>query len=308
MTDYGLIFASYFERFFMLNINFEMKKILLLLLSLSSMILQAQIKQDTVKVKSDSLQIKQEPVKLQQFVFEDEKKAKDKKKSKKVVEKDTLSYAAEYKRDVLKFQSGIRIGVNFGSFNLKDVANVVRVTSSGLPQMPFTKDNLLNNTQAVLGYLGGVFVRLTRGSFYFQPEALYSKKGGKFDILQTDGKLFKRVNATYTAVDIPLTFGIRFRQGRVFAGPLMSFPLNFNPELEETLQIYTANDFKKELFTRPSFGISAGIGVEFNHIFIEGRYERGLSNAVDYELGPSSNPSKFQMLPSQFQITLGFIR
>lgn len=292
----------------MLNTNFEMKKILLLLLSLVSTTLLAQVKQDTTKVKSDSAQIKQDSVKLKQFVFEDEKDAQKTKKSKKEVEKDTLSYAAEYKRDAVKLQFGIRGGLNFGNFNLKDISNVVRVTSSGLPQTPFTKDNFLNNTQMVLGYLGGVFVRMTRGSFYFQPEALYAKKGGKFDILQTNGSLFKRVNGSYTAIDIPLTFGIRFRQGRVFAGPLASFPLNFNKELQETLQIYTANDFKKELFTRPTFGINAGIGFEFKHIFVEGRYERGLSNAVDYELGPTSNPAKFQMIPSQFQITLGLIR
>jgi hypothetical protein len=286
-----------------------MKKIFLILFSLTSMTLLAQVKKDIMKVKDDSVQMKQGSVQLKQFVLEGKQNASNRKKNKKEVEKDTtLSYAAEYKRDVIKFQSGIRFGLNFGNFNLKDVSNVVRVTSSGLPQTPFTKDDFLNNTQVVLGYLGGVFVRMTRGSFYFQPEALYAKKGGKFDVLQKNGQLFKRVNGSYTAVDIPLTFGIRFRKGRVFAGPLISFPVNFNKELQKTLQIYTVNDFKNELFIRPLFSINAGIGFEFNHIFVEGRYERGLSNAVDYELGPSSNPSKFQLLPSQFQINLGFIR
>jgi Outer membrane protein beta-barrel domain len=285
-----------------------MKKILLLLLSVVSTTLLAQIKQDTIKIKNDSVQIKQDTIKLKQFVFESEKSVQKTKKNKKEVEKDTLSYAAEYKRDAVKLQFGIRGGLNFGNFNLKDVNNVVRVTSSGLPQTPFTKDNFLNNTQVVVGYLGGIFIRMTRGSFYVQPEALYAKKSGKFDILQTNGSLFKRVNGSYTAIDIPLTFGVRFRQGRIFAGPIASFPLNFNKELQQTLQIYTANDLKKELFIRPSFGINAGIGFEFKHIFVEGRYERGLSNAVDYELGPASNPSKFQMLPSLFQITLGIIR
>lgn len=285
-----------------------MKKILLLLLSLVSTSVLAQVKQDTSKVKTDSVQMKQDSVKLKQFVFEDEKESQGKKKGKKEAEKDTLSYAAEYKRDAVKLQFGMRGGLNFGVFNLKDVANVVRVTSSGLPQTPFTKDNFLNNTQYTMGYLAGVFIRMTRGSFYFQPEALYAKKAGKFDILQANGSLFKRVEGSFTTVDIPLTFGIRFRQGRVFAGPLMSFPMSFNKNLQETLQIYTANDFKNDLFTRPSFGINAGLGFEFKHLFIEGRYERGLSNAVDYELGPASNPAKFQMIPSQFQITLGLIK
>jgi hypothetical protein len=38
---------------------------------------------------------------------------------------------------------------------------------------------------------------------------------------------------------------------------------DFNKELQETLQIYTANDFKKELFTKPSFGINTVLGFEF---------------------------------------------
>lgn len=272
-----------------------MKKQLVLLFSLISVTVFAQI--DTAKVKRDSLLMRDD--------FEVMVKEKTKKRKK--TEQDTLSYAQEYKRDRVKFQFGFRGGVNFGRYNITEITNVVRVTATGLPQFPITRDNFLNNPQSVLGYLGGAFVRLTRGSFYFQPEAIYSKKGGYIDILQTSGAFFKRVNGVVSAIDVPLTFGVRFRQGRIFAGPMMSFPTNFNASLDDALRIYTATDFKDNLLNRPTFGVNAGLGFEFKHFFIEGRYE-GLSRMIDYEIGPANNPIQFQMAPSQFQISIGLVR
>jgi hypothetical protein len=278
-----------------------MKKLLLLLLTVASSTLFAQVGVDTTTIKRDS-------IKVDTLLAQKETLIKENTKKRKKAEVDTLSYAQEYKRDAVKFQFGLRGGINFGRFNITESNNAVRVTSTGLPQYPVVRDNFLNNTQAVLGYLGGVFVRMTRGSFYFQPEVAYSKKGGKFDILQTNGTLFKRVNGAVTSIDIPLTLGIRFRQGRVFAGPMASSPMSFNKELEEAMRVYTANDFKKDLLQRPTFGVNAGIGFEFKHFFIEGRYEKCFANMIDYQIGPNNNPIQFQMTPSQFQLSIGLVK
>lgn len=273
-----------------------MKKLLLVLLSVASSAVFAQERADTTLMKTDS-------VKVDTLINQNEVSKKRKK-----VEEDTLSYTEEFKRDRVKFQFGLRGGVSFGRYQTNEIKDVVRVTSSGLPQFPIVRDNFLNNAQSALGYLGGVFVRMTRGSFYFQPEAVYSQKGGKFDILQTNGTLFKRVNGTINAVDIPLTFGLRFRQGRIFAGPVASFPMSFNQEIEDALKVYTVKDFKDDLLTRPKFGLNAGIGFEFKHFFIEGRYEGLFVNMIDYEIGPTNNPVQFQMAPSQFQISIGLVK
>lgn len=301
-----MIFARNFIGIYIFYNSFEMKKLLLLLFSIVSTTLFAQIQRDSSITKPDF-------VKVDTLIDQNEKVLKDtgvKAKKKKVEEIDTLSYAQEYKRDALKFQFGLRGGINFGKFYINETKakDVNRVTSSGNPQFPIVRDNFLNNTQSVLGYLGGVFIRLSRGSFYFQPEMAYSIKAGKFDILQSNGALFKRVNASYSAIDVPLTFGIRFRQGRVFAGPMLSFPMKYNKDLEETLKVYIANDFKNDLFIRPNFGVNAGIGFDFNHFFIEGRYEKGFANIIDYEIGPRNNPVNFQMNQSQFQLTIGLIK
>ena len=273
-----------------------MKKLLLFLLSVVSSAVFAQERVDTARMKTDS-------VKVDTLINSKEGAKKSKK-----IEEDTLSYMQEFKRDGVKFQFGLRGGVSFGRYNLTEIKDVVRVTSSGLPQFPIVRDNFLNNAQSALGYLGGVFVRITRGSFYFQPEVIYNQKAGKFDILQTNGTLFKRVSGTINAVDIPLLFGLRFRQGRIFAGPVASFPMQFNQGIEDALKVYTVKDWKNELLARPKFGVNAGIGFEFKHFFIEGRYEGLFTNMIDYEIGPTNNPVKFQMSPSQFQISIGLVK
>lgn len=277
-----------------------MKLRLLVLLSLVSTSLLAQVQKDTVVVPKDT-------VKITPFVINDEKPQK---KRKKMVQPDTTqNYAKEYNRNSVGFQWGIRGGINLNTFTTKEIS-AVRVTASGTPLLEngrIIKDQFLSNKEMVMGYLGGFFIRMTRGSFYLQPEVSYNRKGGKFDILQSDGKLFKRVNTNFAVVDVPLLLGIRFRQGRIFAGPMLEFPLNFNNELESALKTYTVKDLKKELFTRPALGVSAGIGFEFNHIFIEGRFEI-TGNSIKYEIGPANSPSSLQVSTRSLVLSLGFIK
>lgn len=278
-----------------------MKLRLLVLLSLISTSLLAQVPKDTVVVPKDS-------VKVTPFVINDEKPPKKSKKAPKV---DTTDRSAEeYKRDNVGFQWGLRGGIDLNSFTTKEVG-AVRISPSGTPLLEngrIIKDQIRSNKEQVMGYFGGFFVRMTRGSFYLQPEVFYNQKGGKFDILQSDGKLYKRVKAAYSVVDVPLLLGIRFRQGRIFAGPILEFPISFNDELESAVKTYSVNDFKKELFSHPSLGVSAGIGFEFNHFFIEGRFETSMGNPINYDIGPVSNPSKLQVSTRSLVLAIGFIK
>ncbi|RYU94930.1 outer membrane beta-barrel protein [Emticicia agri] len=280
-----------------------MKLRLSVLLSLITSSLLAQVPADTVVVSKDS-------VKVTPFVINDEKP--EKKRKKKPQRDTTQNYAAEYNRDNLGFQWGIRGGINLNSFTTKDIT-VTRVGANGNPQVPFVNDNIISNSAMVLGYFGGFFVRTTRGSFYLQPEVFYNQKSGKFDILQADGRV-KRVNASYSVVDVPVLLGIRFRQGRIFAGPMLEFPINFNNELLNVVKTYKIKDeqgnvidFKKDLFKRPSLGVSAGIGFEFNHFFIEGRFE--ITNPIYYNISYNNDTSKnLQVSTRALVLAIGFIK
>lgn len=232
---------------------------------------------------------------------------------KRKAEKDTIdmSYAEEFRREQVRFTWGLRGGINMGQMVLNNVSPV-RVQANGLPQLNSSgrviRDDFLSNNQYSLGYVGGLFLRMTRGSFYFQPEALYSVKSGKFDILQSDGKLVSRVETKVSAVDIPLLLGIRFRQGRVFAGPVGSFAFSANQGLTDALKNYTVEDAKTGLLLRPTLNIHAGLGFEFEHVIMDFRYEFGLSNYADYTLGVSSSPANFAFRQNTLQLTVGLIR
>lgn len=264
----------------------------------------SQVEKDTSIVKKDTNIVAQDSLKksIEKALLKESESKTDT-----VTIDSTLSYAEEYKRDRVKTIFGIRGGLTLTRF-ITQRSEVLQLQSNGFPIIPFVKEEIIGNEQNVLSYMGGIFLRVTKGSFFFQPEIDYTIRGGKIDILQKSGSV-KRIESTFTSIDLPVMFGIRFRQGRLFAGPVGIFQFAFSKNLEETLQLYATTDdeIKGNLFQRPSFGIQAGLGFDFKKIFIEGRYEMGLSNFTNYDLGVSSNPAKFVMQPQGFQITIGFL-
>jgi hypothetical protein len=299
------------------NISKKMKKVLLI--ALLSIIYSSVFSQtDTLRVitQTDSLGAIKDSIATS--IFPNSTKIKDKKSKKETqAEADSvdMSYAAEFKKSKVRFTWGLRGGVNIGQFLLTEVSTI-RVLPNGLPQLGSNnrviRDRLLNNQQFGIGYIGGLFARMTRGSFYFQPELMYAVKAGKFDIVQDDGSLFKRINTTVTAVDLPIMFGIRFRKGRIFAGPNISFPFQVNNEFSDAIKLYMdearISTLKTDLLQRPVLSFQGGIGFEFQHLFLDIRYEGGLSNISNATLGIPSQPSTLNFKQNLLQLTLGIIR
>jgi hypothetical protein len=294
-----------------------MKKILLLTL-LSFIYLSVSAQTDTLSVatKTDTLGLKKDSIATE--VFPNATKIKEKKtKKEKQAEADSVdvSYAEEFKKGAIHATWGLRGGANLGQFLLEEISPI-RVSPNGLPLLGSNnrviRDRFLNNPQFGIGYVGGFFLRITRGSFYVQPELMYSVKNGKFDILQDDGSLFKRINASITAVDIPVMFGIRFRQGRIFLGPNISFPFQANADLKDAIKLYMDDEriqnLKTDLLQRPVLSFQGGLGFEFQHILLDIRYEAGLGNVSTANLGVSSLPSTFTFKQNLLQLTLGLVK
>ena len=262
---------------------------------------------DKVALKDTSIQKKDSLAKKRII----SKKEAELKKPKKEAEKDTsnLSYAQEYKQAAAKFSWGIKGGVGLGQSGFTNISSV-RVLANGLPQLDqnnkLVKDQLANNGGFTLGYSAGLFMQITRGSFFFQPEVLYSVKGGSFDITKTDGTI-SRVDSKISQVDVPLLFGIRFRQARIFVGPAVSFPFQFDDNLKNAVATYTVKDFSSDLLTRPIVNLHAGLSFEFNHFLVDGRYEIGLSDVVNYQIGTASNPSNLNFKTNAFHFSVGWI-
>lgn len=231
------------------------------------------------------------------------------------IEADTIpveelpDYAESYNDDVFRVTWGLRAAGALSKMNTSE-GDIVRITANGTPQTNadgVLRDRLIANGDFVTMYQASVFVRVIKGSFYLQPELVYAKKGGKFDILDKNGVLQNRVEAQFNTVDLPILFGLRFRDARIFAGPLFSVALPATDSFNDVFRNYTNKDVRKDFFTNPTVNSIIGLGFEFQHIFFDLRYEAGITNYVDTKLGPISNPSNFYFRNNQILLSLGFI-
>jgi hypothetical protein len=228
-------------------------------------------------------------------------------KKPKIVE-DTLSYAEEYRLDKWRWVWGFRGGGNSTKLKTNE-SQLVRISPDGLPLLSnnlIVRDNVVNNSIRNIGYSFGVYARISRGSFFVQPEFIVSQRSGVFDITNSDGSLFKRINAKFNSYDIPLLFGIRNKNMRIFGGPTFNFAYKFNSDLASMLEVYSNDVIASEFFIRPNVNFVAGVNFELSKIFIDIRYEKGLNPYTKFNLGPNSNLSEFSFLADSYHASVGF--
>lgn len=224
---------------------------------------------------------------------------------------DTLSYAEEYKRDAWSLQYGMRGGVSRGKFRINE-GIVDQISATGLPVLDLSgkvvKNNFVNNEIYSTGFGAGMFFRFVRGSFFVQPEIIYSSKAGIFDVINTDGSLSNRVNAKINSIDVPILIGIRFKNARVFFGPTTNFAFQMNKEMKEILSVYTLNEnLGSSFFNRPNLNFNVGLAFEFGAFFFETRYEKGINTYTNQNIGPSNSPHGFRIFADGIHFSIGII-
>jgi hypothetical protein len=225
---------------------------------------------------------------------------------------DTMSYSEEYKRDTWRFSWGVRGGVSRGKYIINE-NTVDQIGQSGLPVLDqngkIVKNQFVNNDLFGTGFNAGVFARFVRGSFFIQPELIHSTKSGKFDLLKTDGSLYKRVNGSFSAVDVPILIGIRSNKTRVFFGPTVNFAYKLNDEMKNALLEFVPKEkLDGKFFNRPIMNFTVGIGYEFGSFFFDVRYEKGIKSYSLQDIGPSNSPKLFNLVADAFHISVGLIR
>jgi Outer membrane protein beta-barrel domain len=224
---------------------------------------------------------------------------------------DTLSYSAEYKRDKWRMVAGFRGGVSRGKYEIRD-GSVDKIGSTGLPVLDengkIIKGNFVTNSTFSSGFDVGVFARFLRGSFFVQPELIFSSKAGIIDILKNDGGLYKRVYGKFNAIDVPILFGIRSKRARVFFGPVINYGININDEIRNSLLEFTeAEKLGSKFFSKPIMNFNLGIGFEVNSIFIDVRYEKSLASFTNIEVGPSNSSKPFRLFAEGLHISFGYV-
>ncbi len=184
----------------------------------------------------------------------------------------------------IPFSFGPVVGMNYSRMGTKSIdENVI---------------NLKNSSR--IGLRVGMYSRMHYHKLYFQPEIIFSWKGGssKYDLVSPANAVDQHIKIT--TMDIPLLFGYNFGENllnfRIFVGPVISYTMS------EKILVTTSG---AELLPEQKFNtkdatwsVTGGIGFDVWKFTIDLRYERALNDV-------SWNPS-FKQHPGCFILSAGW--
>jgi len=150
--------------------------------------------------------------------------------------------------------------------------------------------NNYQNPDRSIGYHVGVFGKIGK-KLYFRPELVYTSTKSDYNAGDFD---FKKL-------DMPLLVGIKIIGPiQVFGGPSIQYILD--SEFENATISDVENDF--------SVGLNFGIGVNFNNLGLELRYERGFNDNEATIINNNiniNNPNKLDTRPEQLILSLSIM-
>lgn len=139
----------------------------------------------------------------------------------------------------------------------------------------FTSENTdytLKTLDAKGTFTYGAFLRLNFGSFFVQPEVMWSQDKTEFDLTSAN---FAEVQ-TYKVnkLDVPMMAGFSIKKTvRLYGGPVATF-IN-DSELQSPGAIFDAFQMNKDEVT---WGFQTGIGFDISRISVDFRYEGNLTD------------------------------
>ena len=170
------------------------------------------------------------------------------------------------------------------------------------------------------GTVGG-FVRVNLKKFYIQPEALFSLKGGKFDLKTTynTGSGTVTTKPSYTVnlstIDVPIMLGYKLLDAevmnlRVMAGPMASFVVGGEYKITQdgvdpsTGSPYPDQNLKaKDYIEGAIWSYQAGVGVDVATFTFDLRYEGSFTDIAKDVVGSNIT---FSQHISLIQLSAGF--
>ncbi|RIW13969.1 PorT family protein [Algoriphagus lacus] len=145
------------------------------------------------------------------------------------------------------------------------------------------------------GYHIGAFARFGGAGLFIQPEVLFTQTSGDFKYNGFNPGGDPDFEADFNRLDIPVMVGFRmFKILRLQAGPIASINLKTD--------ISNAGDDIQDVDTNSAtFGYQAGLGIDIGNLFIDAKYEGGLSGVVE-SIGGYSTDQRL----NQWVLSLGF--
>lgn len=150
--------------------------------------------------------------------------------------------------------------------------------------------NNYQNPDRTIGYHVGIFGKIGK-KLYFRPELVYTSTKSDYNAGEFDLK----------KLDMPLLVGVKvIGPIQVFGGPSLQYVLD--SDFENATISDVENDF--------SVGLNFGIGVSFNNIGLDLRYERGFNDNEATIINNNiniNNPNRLDTRPEQLILSLSIM-
>jgi hypothetical protein len=206
------------------------------------------------------------------------------------------------------FAFGFKGGINLSKLSMGEVVST-RYDSNGNPYLNYNgqevRDHLRESLDSRTGFVGGIYLRFGRNLF-FQPELLASKKGGVFDIVQTDNNSERtsQVKVNFKSIDVPLLVGLKGGPFRLNAGPMVSFRRGDNERLKEAFRHYTTQGLDESL-SEAVYGYQLGAGLDIFRLSIDVRKEGSFSNVASFGVNHTGSSTSVKQKLNSWQVTVG---
>lgn len=140
----------------------------------------------------------------------------------------------------------------------------------------YTED--VDDNNLLVSFNAGIYASIPlAGSLSFQPEFLYSRKGSElaYDNAFVTGKAKFKLN--YIEVPLLLKYNI-VKNFNIHAGPYVAYLIDAQVTNETDNGTFNFEDnLDNDDFNKFDYGLSAGVGLDFQSIGIGARYNYGLS-------------------------------
>ncbi|MCB4797553.1 porin family protein [Neotamlana laminarinivorans] len=155
-----------------------------------------------------------------------------------------------------------------------------------------------------LGFNIGAVAEIPVGEkFAIQPELLFSTQGAKLEESGTDYSYEDKLKLNY--LNIPVMAKFYVAEGfSIQAGPQIGFLVKAESEYEEVYngETFSGDEDIKDYLKSVDFGLNFGLGYQLSSgIFIDGRYNLGLSNINDQD-----DADEFEITNGVIQFSVGY--
>jgi len=153
----------------------------------------------------------------------------------------------------------------------------------------------------MVGYHVGLVGQIQIGTFFVQPEALYTVTRNDIDIYDLNSPDPDHADAVLqklNRLDVPVMVGLKLKSFKIGAGPVMTFLIKDDSDLKAITQY----DLK---LNRATVGYQAGIGFDIGSFILDLKYEGSLSKLSDGINVGSGERLEFDSRINQIIVSIG---